>query len=331
MQYNLRILNRTKSSKVARIAGSLLKIADLERASGVKRSTLHHYLNLGLLPAPERRGPKLHLFGERHLDRLRQIRRLQQRGLALAQIKERLARADAVGASPEAGASPALAAHPHARSERGSRGGTATKSPGHEPRAASPISNHILDVAARLFTEQGYENVHVSDVASAAGVGKATLYQHFKSKSGLFVACIDRLFDVVTAAQSQYIAGEGSSLVTDVERYAAATIASYPSYRMMVSALGAAAFGNDRELAKRARIAFMRLVTMFEPRLKKAMAEGRCREMDSEMLTFMTWGALMAVGARVNHGDRRYTLLEGMRIYVDFMTHGVAPMRGAAR
>lgn len=304
-----------------------MKIADLEHASGVGRSTLHHYLNLGLLPAPDRRGPKLHLFGPLHLARLREIRRLRQRGLPLAQIKERFERV-----APAGGVGPREApSHSRAGTKHVSRRGGTTTSSREELPSARPTSNRILDVAARLFTEEGYENVHVSDVASAAGVGKATLYQHFKSKSGLFVACIDRLFDVVTAAQSQYVAGEGSTLETDVERYAAAMIASYPSYRMMVSALGAAAFGNDRDLAKRARIAFMRLVTMFEPRLKRAMDEGRCRQMDSEMLTFMTWGALMAVGARVNHGDRRYTLLEGMRIYVDFMTHGVAPARGAAR
>jgi len=293
-----------------------MKIAELERVSGVGRSTLHHYLNLGLLPQPERLGPKLHLYGPGHLERLRQIRRLQRRGLSLTQMKERLA-----PLSDAPGESEALRSR-----ERLPRRGTVAK--GHASRALSgPAKNRILDTAARLFTEQGYENVHVSAVARAASVGKATLYQYFRSKSDLFVACLDRLIDVMTAAQSQYIAREGSSLATDVERYAAAMIASYPSYRMMISALGAAAFGDDPKLAERARIAFMRLVTIFEPTLQKAMAEGRCREMDSEMLTYMTWGALMAVGARVNHGDHRYSLLQGMRIYLDFVTHGVTPRR----
>jgi TetR/AcrR family fatty acid metabolism transcriptional regulator len=225
--------------------------------------------------------------------------------MSLSQVKERLAKADeGRGASQDRPRTPRNA-------ERSGPG--------------SPARTRVLDTAARLFTEQGYENVHVSDVAREAGVGKATLYQYFKSKSDLFVACLDRLIDVMTAAQSQFMAGEGSSLLTDVERYAAAMIASYPSYRMMVSALGAAAFGDDPKLAERARVGFMRLVTILEPTLKKAMAEGRCREMDSEMLAYMAWGALMAVGARVNHGDRRYTLLEGMRLYLDFVTRGVAP------
>lgn len=306
-----------------------MKISDLERASGVSRSTLHHYRNVGLLPEPQRRGPKLHLYGDEHLERLRQIRRWQNRGLSLLQMRERLAATSTGHVRPSTPTAPT-----NGSDDR--RSGAKLRRERNGPRAraeegtSGPAQKRILDTAARLFTEQGYENVHVSAVARAAGVGKATLYQYFKSKSDLFVACLDRLIDVMTAAQSQYIAREGSSLLTDVERYAAATIASYPSYRMMISALGAAAFGNDPKLAERARVAFMRLVTIFEPALKKAMAEGRCREMDSEMLTYMTWGALMAVGARVNHGDRRYTLLEGMRIYLDFVTRGVAP-RAARR
>src|SRR6185503_10731385 len=67
-----------------------MKIAELERVSGVGRSTLHHYLNLGLLPPPERLGPKLHLYGPAHIEGLRQIRRLQRRGLSLTQMKARL-------------------------------------------------------------------------------------------------------------------------------------------------------------------------------------------------------------------------------------------------
>jgi AcrR family transcriptional regulator len=298
-------LNNTKSKYLHEETASFMKIAELERASGTGRSTVHHYLNLGLLPAPERRGPKLHLFGGEHLERLREIKRLKSRGLSLSQIRLRLTSSVDAANSRAPAPAPSL---PTRKAPGGAAGG------------------RILDTAARLFTERGYENVRVSSIARAAGVGKATLYEYYKSKSDLFVACLDRLIEEMITAQSQYIAREGSSLLTDVERYAAAMIASYPSYRMMISALGAAAFGKDPKVAERARAGFMRLVTIFEPTLRKAMAEGRCRHMDSEMLTYMAWGALIAVGARVHHGDRRYKLLEGMQQYVDFVTSGVAPL-----
>jgi TetR/AcrR family transcriptional repressor of mexJK operon len=187
------------------------------------------------------------------------------------------------------------------------------------------VREHILDTAAQLFTEHGYEPVHVSDVARAAGVGKATLYEHFKSKSELFIECVDRLTNAMVEGQQRFIAGEGASLQRGVEQYAAAAIATFPHYRMMISALGEAAFGSDPDLAVRARAAFLRMGTSFAPWLERAMAQGRCRPMDAELLAYMSWGALMAVGARLAHGDGKYTMLEALRVYFDFVTHGTAP------
>lgn len=282
----------------------LMKIADLERVSGVSRSTLHMYLNQGLIPPPVKRGPKLHLYGPEHLAALAELRREQERGLSLAEIRVRMAR--------RAARSRASAA----------RAEVVRSQPSQRPGS---VRTRILDTAARLFTERGYETVHVSDVARAAGVGKATLYEHFKSKSELFLECLDRLTEAMVAEQQRFIAEEGASLQRGVEQYAAAAIASFPHYRMMISALGEAAFGSDTELALRARAAFLRMGTSFAPWLERAMASGRCRPMDADLLAYMSWGALMAVAARLAHGDNRYTMIEALRVYFDFVTNGVAP------
>lgn len=46
----------------------------------------------------------------------------------------------------------------------------------------------ILDVAAGMFAEQGYERVSVAAIAAKTGRSKATLYKYFKSKEELFTA-----------------------------------------------------------------------------------------------------------------------------------------------
>jgi AcrR family transcriptional regulator len=43
----------------------------------------------------------------------------------------------------------------------------------------------IADTAARLFSERGYENVAVSDVAREAEVSEQTVYNHFPTKENL--------------------------------------------------------------------------------------------------------------------------------------------------
>ena len=49
----------------------------------------------------------------------------------------------------------------------------------------------LLDVAARLFAERGYDGVSVRDLTRAAKVNLAAVTYHFKSKQGLFAAVID--------------------------------------------------------------------------------------------------------------------------------------------
>lgn len=50
----------------------------------------------------------------------------------------------------------------------------------------------ILDVAAEVFLEEGYDAASMSTIATRVGGSKSTLYNYFKSKEELFVAHIER-------------------------------------------------------------------------------------------------------------------------------------------
>lgn len=50
----------------------------------------------------------------------------------------------------------------------------------------------LLDVAERLFIEQGYEQTSLEDVARAAGVSRPIVYQHHGSKERLYLAAVAR-------------------------------------------------------------------------------------------------------------------------------------------
>lgn len=45
---------------------------------------------------------------------------------------------------------------------------------------------HILDVALRLFSQQGVSSTSLAEIAKAAGVTRGAIYWHFKGKSDLF-------------------------------------------------------------------------------------------------------------------------------------------------
>src|SRR5260370_36155078 len=66
------------------------RIEQLARAAGVAVDTIRFYQGKGLLEAPRREG-RVTWYGDAHLDRLRRIRDLQQRGFTLTVIQRFLA------------------------------------------------------------------------------------------------------------------------------------------------------------------------------------------------------------------------------------------------
>ena len=66
-----------------------LDLAELADQAGVSQRTVRYYVQQGLLPSPESRGPATR-YEREHLDRLRLIRRLQREHLPLAEIRRRL-------------------------------------------------------------------------------------------------------------------------------------------------------------------------------------------------------------------------------------------------
>ncbi len=51
----------------------------------------------------------------------------------------------------------------------------------------------ILHTATRLFSEKGYHNTTIAEIAKFTGVAEGTIFYHFKSKEELFAAILDNI------------------------------------------------------------------------------------------------------------------------------------------
>ena len=72
----------------------------------------------------------------------------------------------------------------------------------------SEIRLHIIETASTLFYGNGYNLTGINEIISKAGIAKATLYSHFKSKEDVCVAYLKFknstfLEDISTFCQSQ--------------------------------------------------------------------------------------------------------------------------------
>lgn len=57
----------------------------------------------------------------------------------------------------------------------------------------------IMNAAIKLFSEKGFKNTSVDELAKTAGVGKSTIYGYFHTKSEIFLAfCEDQIDFVFT-------------------------------------------------------------------------------------------------------------------------------------
>ncbi|MFI0351314.1 TetR/AcrR family transcriptional regulator [Actinomadura sp. 9N407] len=72
------------------------------------------------------------------------------------------------------------------------------------PRASRRES--LLDAAARLFNERGYQAVSMEDIGTAAGISSAGIYKHVTAKSELLVAALTRAADALQLDTSQAFA-----------------------------------------------------------------------------------------------------------------------------
>jgi AcrR family transcriptional regulator len=70
----------------------------------------------------------------------------------------------------------------------------------------------ILDVAVRVFRERGYDGCSLEQVARAAGITKASIYYHVRSKEELLARGVGRALDALFAVLGEPEAGQGRAV-----------------------------------------------------------------------------------------------------------------------
>ena len=76
----------------------------------------------------------------------------------------------------------------------------------------------ILDEALTLFSEKGYANVFVGDIAERVGIKAPSLYKHYKNKRAIFDAIID-LMNSRFAEQAKTLQISGTDAAVDSKIY----------------------------------------------------------------------------------------------------------------
>jgi AcrR family transcriptional regulator len=77
--------------------------------------------------------------------------------------------------------------------------------PGRRAAQGRATRGQLIEVATRLFADQGYEATSIEAVLTAAGVSRGALYHHFAGKEALFTAVLLAISDRVTAEVTEAV------------------------------------------------------------------------------------------------------------------------------
>jgi AcrR family transcriptional regulator len=78
----------------------------------------------------------------------------------------------------------------------------------------SQTRERLIDAAAAVFAERGFETATIDEVAAAAGYTKGAVYSNFASKTDLFIALIERRIETQTAEHARRFEGQDLAGVT---------------------------------------------------------------------------------------------------------------------
>ncbi|AEG33034.1 regulatory protein TetR [Thermus thermophilus SG0.5JP17-16] len=156
----------------------------------------------------------------------------------------------------------------------------------------TPTRTRILQEAAKLFTEKGYEATSVQDLAQALGLSKAALYHHFGSKEEiLYEISLLALKGLVAAGEKALeVADPKAALLRFMEAHARYFEENRPFFVAMLQGI--------QSLSPEHRAETVRLRDRHEANLrailKRGMAAGVFREVDVALagravLSMLNW------------------------------------------
>jgi len=79
------------------------------------------------------------------------------------------------------------------------------------PDVSEERKDQILDAAADVFTERGFQKSRMDDIVEKSGLSKGTLYWYFKSKDDIIIGIFDRIFQKESIDLQRLITSEKPS------------------------------------------------------------------------------------------------------------------------
>ncbi|MBA3029497.1 MAG: TetR family transcriptional regulator [Desulfobacteraceae bacterium] len=292
-----------------------MTISELEKISGVSRSTIHHYVNYGLLHKPYKTGQTMAYYDQSHVKRLDIIQKIKLDYLKSAKTSR--VPLDLIKHKISEGYSLV----------KDSSAPVKSKSTGQKEKIQKK-KEEIIEATLRLYSNRGYYLTNIRDIAREVGISAPTFYHYFMDKRELFAETIEYVINNFKK-ETQIALAEEKDPVRRTTLMFEIFASHYPKIGEILNQLRSGAILGDPWAKEKLSAIYGQLMENVTREIKGAMKAGIIREVDPELLAFFNV-LLDEVAMTRASMDNKYSIEDVIKFVADMLYHAFLTEKGKA-
>lgn len=181
----------------------------------------------------------------------------------------------------------------------------------NESLKSKRIQNAIM-ISAKMFLQDGIDNVKMTDIADESGVGVATLYRYFGTKTGILIAAMTYMWNDLNVKFSGvfdseiFISQPGIKQISDLMRLYLVLFTAHKDFMRLLAEFDIfirreAVPMNDLEDYDRSIVNYY---PVFERAYKTGLEDGTVREIEHFPLLYLTYAhSLLELTKKLVQGE----------------------------
>jgi AcrR family transcriptional regulator len=290
-----------------------MTIGELEKKSGIRRSTIHHYIWYGLLHQPFRTGQTMAYYDQSHLRKLETIQKIKIDFLKSAKtsrvpldlIKHKLTEGYTLI---------------KIKSAAGKEGG------GKNREKVQKKKEEIIEATLKLYADRGYYLTNIREIAKEVGISAPTFYHYFQDKRELFVETIEYVIrnfkrETASALEKEKDHAQRAAIMFRI------FYTHYSKIGEVLNQLRAGVAIGDQWAKGRLSKVYKELTENVAKKVREGIKRGLIRDVDPELLGFFNV-LIDEIAMQRASLDTKYTINQVMLFVADMLYHAFLTEKG---
>ena len=184
----------------------------------------------------------------------------------------------------------------------------------------------IKDAALKLFSEKGFHNTTMAEIALAAGVGKGTLYWYWKSKEELAFSLVSDMLSAFLALIEETRDCEGN-IIKRLEKLAQRVADLYQQEkeycRLLLKFRADRHYSFNPEYIEQVMSYYVRMRSAIASLIEQGIKSGEFRNVDSQFMAFIILGIVEGLELEWLENEKEFSMHKGLETVLVFLKMGL--------